>query len=197
MKNVVQKAVAKILDFLAKLIRPRMIYGFRRIDGMYLPLVRIGSTTFIDHKESFFPEDNVYIGHHNFIEASNEIRIGRGCQITDFVSITTHSSHNSIRYYNTAPSVGEIKGYIHGRIIIGEFTFIGPHTVIMPGTTIGKGCIVSAFSYVKGNFPDFSVIKGNPAQIVGSTKERDSSLINDNPELGLFYNSWSGLTNNT
>ncbi len=168
-----------------------MLYGFRLKDKTFLPLVRIGSTTFIDHPENFEPEDNVYIGHHNFIEASHGIKIGTGCQITNFVTITTHSSHNSIRYYKQAPL--NAKGYITGAITIGAHTFIGPHSVIMPGTTIGKGSIVAAFSYVKGNYPDFSIIRGLPAEVIGSTKEIDQPFLEQNPELKAHYFSWASI----
>ena len=65
----------------------------------------------------------------------------------------------------------DLIGYIQGKVNIGKYTFIGPHSTIMPNTTIGKGCIVSAYSYVKGNYPDFSIISGNPAKIVGDTRD--------------------------
>lgn len=183
----------KVLDFLAKYQRPRMLYGFRLKNKTYLPLVRIGSTTFIDHPENFEPEDNVYIGHHNFIEASHGIKIGTGCQITNFVTITTHSSHNSIRYYKQAPP--NAKAYVTGAIIIGAHTFIGPHTVIMPGTTIGKGSIVAAFSYVDGNYPDFSIIRGIPAKNMGSTKDIDKVFLEQNPEISKYYLEWATSVN--
>ena len=60
----------------------------------------------------------------------------------------------------------------------------------MPGTTIGKGCIVAAYSYVEGTFPDFSVIKGNPATVGGSTREKDLEILKDHPELEKHYKEW-------
>ena len=39
----------------------------------------------------------MFIGHFNFIEASAGVRIGRGSQITNYVSIVSHSTHRAVR----------------------------------------------------------------------------------------------------
>jgi serine acetyltransferase len=36
----------------------------------------------------------------------------------------------------------------------------------LPGTTVGDNCIIGAGSVVRGNFPENSVIVGNPAKVV-------------------------------
>jgi acetyltransferase-like isoleucine patch superfamily enzyme len=61
----------------------------------------------------------------------------------------------------------------------------------MPGTKIGKGCLVAAYSFVKGDFPDFSIIGGNPASIVGTTKDLDKDYLEQYPELQEFYSEWA------
>ena len=70
-----------------------------------------------------------------------------------------------------------------GTIKIGDFSYVGPNTVIMPNSSIGKGCIISAYSYVKGEFPDYSIIRGLPAKIVGDTRKIDEELISRYPDL--------------
>lgn len=165
-----------------------MLYRKLDFQGNKRINLRIGSTTFIDYPETLFLADHVYIGHHNYIEASNKIVIEEGCQITSFISITSHSSHNSIRVYGSHYSDFSVHhGYLKGEVVIGKFTFVGPHSTIMPGTNIGEGSIVSAYSYVKGDFPPFSVISGNPAVVVGSTKDIDSKLLQAHPELEKYY----------
>ena len=136
-------------------------------------------------------QDNVFIGHFNFIEASNGITIEEGCQITNYISIITHSSHISIRLYGKQYAGLDMKGYVKGSVCIGKYTFIGPHSVIMPGTKIGKGSIVSAYSMVKGDFPEFSIIAGNPAKVVGNTRNIDGPFLQANPELRTFYEEWA------
>jgi len=71
------------------------------------------------------------------------------------VSILTHSSHRAIRLHGRA-YVGEKDLGEYGE---GEVS-IGPFSVIMPGTRIGKGCVVSAHSCVRGDVPDFAVVHG-------------------------------------
>ncbi len=176
----------------AFLTRPRMIWGYKRYDGIYLENTRISNTTFIDNPNKLDIEDHVFIGHFNYIEASNGISIKEGCQITSFISISSHSSHISIRLYGKHYVDSERhKGYIIGSVIIGKYTFVGPHCLIMPNTIIGKGSIVAAYSNVQGHFPDFSIIKGNPAKVVGDTRNLDSAYLNQNPELKDFYIEWT------
>jgi acetyltransferase-like isoleucine patch superfamily enzyme len=78
-------------------------------------------------------------------------------------------------------------GLVSGSVEIGEFCYIGAHSVIMPGTKLGKGCIVSAFSYVSGEFPDYSILRGQPARIIGDTKTRDLTFLNQNPDAKSVY----------
>ncbi len=173
---------------LARIVRPRMIWGWKRADGVFFASTRISNTTSIQSPENFFPGEGVFIGHYNFIEASHGIRLGDGCQITSFVSITTHSSHMSIRLHNTEYTrVKEPVGYYTGGVDIGAYTFVGPHTVIMPGTQIGNGCIVAAYSLVKGKFPDFSIISGNPATVTGNVLSKDRVYLEAHPELKAAY----------
>lgn len=171
---------------------PKMVSGYKRkTDDVFLPKTRVSNSTFIDYRNKLNIADNVFIGHHNFIEASNGITIEEGCQITNFVTITTHSSHNSIRLYGENYGGADMKGYIKGGVSVGKYTFVGPHSTIMPSTIIGKGSIVSAYSYVQGEFPDFSIIAGNPAKVVGDTRKIDSRALRNNPELQASYDDWA------
>jgi acetyltransferase-like isoleucine patch superfamily enzyme len=187
------KKIKKRLQYeRAKRIRPHMISGYRSKDGNKLRLTRVSNTTYIDSPEKLDIADNVFIGHFNFIDASNGLKIGEGCQITNYISILTHSSHISIRLYGKEYSNhSDLKGYLKGSVEIDKYTFVGPHSVIMPGSKIGKGCLVSAFSFVEGDFPDFSIIKGNPAVVVGDTRKMDEPLLKQFPELREYYKNWA------
>ena len=78
-------------------------------------------------------------------------------------------------------------GYIIEPVKIGKYTFIGTSCVILPGTTIGKGCVVGAGSIVKGEFPDYSIVVGNPAKIVGDTRETDAKLKQEGVDFSNYY----------
>lgn len=56
-------------------------------------------------------------------------------------------------------------------VSIGENSFIGARAFLLPGTQIGKNCIVGGGAVVRGIIPDNSVVIGNPAKIVANTDE--------------------------
>lgn len=51
---------------------------------------------------------------------------------------------------------------------VGERCFIGAHSLLMPGVTIGDNSIVGAGSVVTRDVPPGSIVAGNPARIVRS-----------------------------
>jgi acetyltransferase-like isoleucine patch superfamily enzyme len=142
--------------------------------------------------------NNVFIWHFTILDTHNGITIGDDCQIGTRVGIFTHSSHNSIRYYNKEyhnTNCFNHKGRIRGSVTIGRNTFVGANSIIMPNTKIGEGCIVSGFSYVQGDFDDFSIIAGNPAKKIGDTRRVDYRFLKSNPELEMAYLDYFGIAN--
>jgi len=57
---------------------------------------------------------------------------------------------------------------VFGTIKIGNNVFIGNNCTILPNTIVGDNCIIGAGSIVRGQFPENSVIVGNPAKVVFS-----------------------------
>jgi acetyltransferase-like isoleucine patch superfamily enzyme len=179
-----------------RLVRPllhRVVFG--EISGnRYLPFSRITPSTCIDHEDRLQLGDHVFIGPLCFIEASGGVEIGEGTQITHHVSIVTHSSHRAQRLLGRAYvewSAGPRPGWVSGPVVIGPYCFIGPHSLIEAGSTLGRGCIVRAGSVVRGTYPEFSVIGGNPAQVVGDSREADQRWLADHPELRDHYDAWT------
>ena len=146
----------------------------------------------IGNPENLNIEDNVFIGHFNLIDAAHGLTIGAGTQITNHISILTHSSHVSLRLYGDEYVNQEDRtGYLTGSVTIGKFTFIGPHSTILPNTKIGKGSLVKAYSLVKGEFPDFAILSGRPAKVVGTTKDLDSEYLEGDEKLQSLHQAWS------
>jgi len=56
---------------------------------------------------------------------------------------------------------------ITGPITIEDHVFVGTGASILLGVTLGEGCVVTAGSVVTKSVPPFSVVRGNPAQVVG------------------------------
>ena len=182
----------RIMFHLLKNIRPVMIGNYKDKDGKKIRLTRVGSSSTIIGEAGLNLSENVFIGQYNFIEATNGIQIQEGCQITNFISILTHSSHKAIRLYGSQyTKIADKKQYGIGSVEIGRYTFVGPHSVVMPNTIIGKGSLVAAYSYVQGEFPDYSIIGGNPAKRIGDTREMDQEALTSNPELQSYYDEWT------
>lgn len=56
---------------------------------------------------------------------------------------------------------------ITGPITIGDHSFVGTGATILLGVTLGEGTVVTAGSVVTKSTPPFSIVRGNPAQVVG------------------------------
>jgi acetyltransferase-like isoleucine patch superfamily enzyme len=100
------------------------------------------------------------------------IALGDGVTISSNIRILTHDWAVDTVYHAFA-SCDEAKRPIGNlrEVIIGDYTFIGTNSVIMPGANIGKGVIIGAGSIVRGEIPDYSIVIGNPAKIIGDSRE--------------------------
>jgi acetyltransferase-like isoleucine patch superfamily enzyme len=173
----------RILDFckykLLSFFKPEIIGNPRRFLKNTGNNVGISNTTHISNNgKNLKIGNNVFIGHFNYIDAFNAaVEIGDNVQITNYTNLLTHSTHNSIRFYLNHLSSEEINEINNvAPVRIGKNSYIGPHSVIMPGTIIGENVIIGAYSFVKGEIADNSIVRGIPAKIIGSTLQIDASL---------------------
>jgi len=179
-----------LLRFLQDRLRPSIIFHTDKKKKFYS--ARISTSAAIEHSDRLTLGKNVFIGHHAFIDATNSIEIEEGCQIAHHATILTHSTHDSVRLYGDAfHNNTNAKTTLKASVKIGAYSFIGSYSLLMPATVLGKGCLVYAYSYVDGTFPDYSILSGKPAKIIGNTRERDDNLIRQFPELKELYNSWN------
>ncbi|MEZ5719000.1 MAG: acyltransferase [Burkholderiaceae bacterium] len=172
----------------------RMIFGERGSQGQALRHTRIAPSTCIEGEVGLELADHVFIGQFNFLDASAGLHIGEGVQITNFVSIVTHSSHRSIRLLGRSYAHhADIKpGYVHAPVEIGPYSFIGPHSVVEAGSRIGRGVVVCAHTRVRGEVPDFAIVAGSPARTIGDVRTGDARLLEQYPELAEHYCTWAG-----
>jgi len=180
---------------LAHVLLHRVVFG-ESSAGRYLPHTRIAPSTCIEFEDRLQLADHVFIGAFNFIEASGGVVVGEGVQITHHVSIVTHSSHRAQRLLGRAyvdwPASTPRPGWVAGPVEIGAYCFIGPFTLIEAGSRLGRGCIVRAGSVLRGDYPEFSLIAGNPAVVVGDARQGDARWLADQPALRAHYEAWAG-----
>lgn len=182
----------RLLAPLFAAIGPRMRYGMRSGDGSWRAHSRISSASAIESPERLQLGDHVFIGHFNFIDASGGLAIGEGVQITNHVSVLTHSTHRALRLERQAFWGHAAPAGVHrAATAIGEWSFIGPHCTVTPGTRIGRGVLVRAHSYVSGEVPDFAIVQGQPARVVGDVREGDRAWLAAQPAaLRERYEAW-------
>jgi acetyltransferase-like isoleucine patch superfamily enzyme len=95
------------------------------------------------------------------------VDIGDNTIMSGDVVLLTHDGAIHSSKYDLLP---DINGF-YGRISIGRNCFIGYGTIIMPNVRLGDGCIVCPGSVVLESFPENTVIRGNPAQIIATREE--------------------------
>ena len=106
-----------------------------------------------------------YIHTDAYLDASGGLTIGKNAVISTNVVVLSHDwsflkreklKHNMDRAFSP--------------VYIGEDVFIGASVVVLPGTRIGKSVIIGAGAVVKGDIPDYAIVVGNPAKIIGDTR---------------------------
>lgn len=111
---------------------------------------------------------DIYIDGFNY----KSITIGENVKISREVLILNHDyavNHLIEALYSEIEKKEKI--VFTGDVYIGANTFIGARVTILPGTKIGKNCIIGASSTVKGVIPDNSVVIGNPARVLKKTTD--------------------------
>ena len=99
----------------------------------------------------------VYINMGVTMQDQGGITIGDGCQIGHHVSILTIN-------HDANP---ENRGRLFPRpISIGENVWIGSHSIILPGVSIGYGAIIAAGSVVTKDVAACTVVAGKPARVI-------------------------------
>lgn len=120
--------------------------------------------------ESYARHIGVKIGEGNYLGSkriwSSEpylIEIGSHCQITD-CKLFTHGGGAAVRLLH--PDFD-----CFGKIIIGDYVYIGTNAIILPGVTIGDNSLIAAGSIVTKSVPPNVVVAGNPAKIICTIEE--------------------------
>lgn len=131
--------------------------------------VKIGKGTHIHMGAQFFYPAGVEIGKETivgqgvFLDGRDKLKIGDHVDIASEVMIynSEHDINAEDFHAVTAP------------VEIGDYVFIGPRVVILPGVKIGKGAVIAAGAVVTKDVPDFAVVGGVPAKVIGERKLKD------------------------
>jgi acetyltransferase-like isoleucine patch superfamily enzyme len=103
-------------------------------------------------------EQNVHIVCHNRVHIRSKVSITCNCSIVD----VTHPFSDVYDPQKIGSRIQDDDSFVE----IGEGSFIGIGTVILPNVKIGKFVVIGANSVVDCDIPDYSVAAGVPAVVL-------------------------------
>ncbi|HMW32649.1 MAG TPA: acyltransferase [bacterium] len=121
---------------------------------------------------------NVNVANHvkvgNFCKVQNNVSIYEGVELEDYVfcgpsMVFTNILDPRCKY----PQVGA-EFYI--KTLVKEGASLGANSTIVCGHTVGRSALVGAGAVVTKDVPDFALVVGNPARIVGWVSEAGKKL---------------------
>ena len=171
--------------------------------------MKIGKDVFIDTNVNITRKDLVKIGNHVAIDygfhCTTSLNIGDYTHIGPHVTcIGGRNGNLTLKGFNNimagarivcgsdrfddsglfgALIPNELKGrQIIKPIVMEEFSNVGSNAIIMPGSTLRKGVLVTAGSLLIGDTEEWGIYKGNPAVLI--KKIDGSKIIKNAKKLG-------------
>lgn len=147
---------------------------FYRLAGM-----KIGKGSTIHMWANFFEPNGIKIGEdtiigdHAFLDGRAPLAIGNHVDIASSVMI--YNSEHDLEKDDFSARTEPVE--------IGDYVFIGPRAIILPGVKVGKGAVVAAGAVVTKDVPDFAIVGGVPAKVIGERKNKNPNYYLGRPRL--------------
>lgn len=143
------------------------------------PNIIVGDFTYIADSEF-----ESHVTHHYDFNGDKLI-IGKFCQIATGVEFIMNGANHQRNAVTTFPFY-TLQGWkqkppspedlsLKGDTIIGSDVWIGQNVTFLPGVKVGDGAIIGANSVVRGDIEPYTVVIGNPAEVL--RKRFDDELI--------------------
>jgi acetyltransferase-like isoleucine patch superfamily enzyme len=103
------------------------------------------------------------VGQNAFLDGRDNLTIGKYVDIASEVMIYNSEHDINSEYFEAKNNPVEI----------GDFVFIGPRAIILPGVKIGKGAVIAAGAVVTKDVEEFKIVGGVPAKEIGERQLKD------------------------
>jgi maltose O-acetyltransferase len=131
--------------------------------------VKIGSGSTLHMGARFYNPGNIVIGKDTIIGEGTVLDGRDSLIIGDHVDIASE-----VMIYNSQHDIHSADFHaVSAPVRIEDYVFIGPRAIILPGVTLGKGCVIGAGAVVTKNVDAFSIVGGIPAKVIGERKVQD------------------------
>lgn len=123
---------------------------------------------------------NCKVGDYVHIAAGESVRIGDNVLMGSKILITdlNHGNYSEM-CINSAPHIPPDSRPIHTEAVsIGNNVWLGDNVCILPGVTIGDGCIIGANAVVNKDIDSNCIAAGSPARVVKKYYEESKTWIN-------------------
>ncbi len=132
---------------------------------------KIGHGSAIHMGAVFYNIKNIKVGSDTII-GENAVLDGR-----DTLSIGSHVDIASeVMIYNAQHDLSDPSfKAVNAPVVIEDYVFIGPRAIILPGVSVGKGAVIGAGAIVTKDVPEFMIVGGVPAKVIGERKLKNPS----------------------
>jgi maltose O-acetyltransferase len=138
---------------------------FHHVRRFYYRLfgMRIGHGTSIHMGLRLYNPSNIRIGDDTII-GEGAVLDGR-----DTLTIGSHVAFaTGVMVYNSQHDIADPQfKAVSEPVVIGDYVFIGPRAIILPGVHIGKGAVVAAGAVVTKDVAPGMIVGGVPAKEIG------------------------------
>ena len=177
-KDAFKKATNRVVNWYEDIklawlhfVSEHIIFGSIRKWIFKLAGLKIGKDSTIHMAVRFFAPKGISIGNDSvigygcFLDGRGTLTIGNHVDIASEAMI--YNSEHNLESEHFEAIVEEVE--------IGDYVFVGPRAIILPGVKIKKGAVVAAGAVVTKDVEAGNIVAGVPAKVVGERQNKNLS----------------------
>ena len=162
--------------FLGWVSWPKPLVSYLRATYWRAFMISVGEGTKISHQVKIQDANKIVIGKNVHITDHVILNGKGGVKIGDDVMIGYQSIvMTSMRNFNDRSIPIRLQGSQLKPVEIGNDAWLGARVMILPGVRIGDGAVVGSGAVVTKDVPDFSIVVGVPAKVIGIRGETENN----------------------